>query len=147
MSKPTIAYVTATAAREVDEDLAPLESALRDTGADVTIAEWDRPHDWSRFDVALLRSTWDYPQRLAEFFGWAEPVSRQTRLLNPFPVVKWSSDKHYLSDLSKKGIACSALVATRSSAASGVRPVTVSFANSPVFGPSFLFKIGPLRIA
>ena len=76
MSKPTIALVTAAAARDVDEDLSPLESALRNAGADVTIAEWDRPHDWSRFDIALLRSTWDYPQRLAEFFDWAEAVSR-----------------------------------------------------------------------
>jgi hypothetical protein len=104
MSQPTIAYVTATAARDVDEDMAPLVSALRDTGADVTIAEWDRPHDWSRFDIALLRSTWDYPQRLAEFFGWAELVSRHTRLLNPLPAVKWSSDKHYLGDLAKKSV-------------------------------------------
>ena len=87
MSKPTIALVTAVAARGVDEDLAPLESALRDAGADVTIAEWDRAHDWSRFDIALLRSTWDYPQRLAEFFAWAEATSRQTTLLNPQPVV------------------------------------------------------------
>jgi O-ureido-D-serine cyclo-ligase len=77
MSKPTIALVTAAAARDVDEDLPPLESALRKAGADLTIAEWDRPHDWSRFDIALLRSTWDYPQRLAEFLDWAEAVSHR----------------------------------------------------------------------
>ena len=99
MSKPTIALVTAEAARDLDEDLPPLESALRNAGADVVIAEWDRPHDWSRFDIALLRSTWDYPQRLAEFFDWAAQVSTQTKLLNPLSVVKWSSDKHYLRDL------------------------------------------------
>jgi glutathione synthase/RimK-type ligase-like ATP-grasp enzyme len=104
MNKPTIALVTAVAARDLDEDLPPLESALRNAGADVTIAEWDRPHDWSRFDIALLRSTWDYPQRLAEFFAWAEAVSRKTRLLNPLPVVKWSSDKHYLGDLAEKKV-------------------------------------------
>ena len=103
MRKPTIALVTAAAARDLDEDLPPLESALRNAGADVTIAEWDRPHDWSRFDLALLRSTWDYPQRLAEFFAWAQAVSRETKLLNPLPVVKWSSDKHYLRDLAEKG--------------------------------------------
>src|SRR5688572_25570677 len=99
MSKPTIALVTAEAARDLDEDLPPLESALRNAGVDVVIAEWDRPHDWSRFDVALLRSTWDYPQRLAEFFDWAAQVSTQTKLLNPLPVVKWSSDKHYMRDV------------------------------------------------
>ena len=96
--------VTAVAARDVDEDMPSLESALRNAGADVTIAEWDRPHDWSLFDVALLRSTWDYPHRLAEFLAWAEAVSGKTTLLNPCPVVRWSSDKHYLSDLSKKGV-------------------------------------------
>ena len=99
MSKPTIALVTAEAARDLDEDLPPLESALRNAGAEVVIAEWDRPHDWSRFDVALLRSTWDYPQRLPEFFDWAGQVSAQTKLLNPLSVVKWSADKHYLRDL------------------------------------------------
>ena len=104
MSKPTIALVTAVAARDVDEDLSPLESALRNAGADVTIAEWDRPHDWSRFDIALLRSTWDYPQRLTEFLDWAEAVSQATKLLNPLPVVKWNFDKHYLSDLAEKAV-------------------------------------------
>jgi len=101
---PTIALVTAVAARGVDDDMPSLESALRDAGADVTIAEWDRPHDWSRFDIALLRSTWDYPQRLAEFFDWTAEVSRQTKLLNPLPLVKWSSDKHYLRDLAEKDV-------------------------------------------
>lgn len=104
MSQPRIALVTAAAARDLDEDMPSLESALRNAGADVTIAEWDRPHDWSRFDIALLRSTWDYPQRLAEFFAWAEAVSRQTKLLNPLPVVTWSSDKHYLGHLAKKNV-------------------------------------------
>src|SRR5262245_2348293 len=104
MSKPTIALVTAAAARDLDEDLPPLESALRNAGADVTIAEWDRPRDWSQFDVAVLRSTWDYPQRLAEFFDWAGEAGSKTKLLNPLPVVKWSSDKHYLRDLADKGV-------------------------------------------
>jgi len=104
MRNPTIALVTAVAARAVDEDMPSLESALRNAGANVTIAEWDRPHDWSRFDISLLRSTWDYPQRLAEFLDWAEAVSRKTKLFNPLPVVKWSSDKHYLGDLAEKHV-------------------------------------------
>jgi hypothetical protein len=104
VSKPSIALVTAVAARGVDEDMPSLESALRNAGADVTIAEWDRPHDWSRFDIAVLRSTWDYPQRFAEFLGWAEAVSQQTNLLNPLSAVKWSCDKHYLADLAAKQV-------------------------------------------
>src|SRR5688572_18294973 len=104
MRKPIIALVTAVAARDVDEDMRPLESALRTAGADATIAEWDRPHDWSRFDIALLRSTWDYPHRLAEFLDWAKAISQETTLLNPLPLVKWNSDKHYLRDLAEKSV-------------------------------------------
>ena len=104
MSKASIALVTAVAARHLDEDLPPLESALRNAGAKVTVAEWDRPHDWSRSDIALLRSTWDYTQRLPEFFAWAGKVAGETTLLNPLPVVQWNSDKHYLRDLADKGV-------------------------------------------
>ncbi|HKU13386.1 MAG TPA: hypothetical protein VJQ52_03270 [Steroidobacteraceae bacterium] len=104
MSKPTIALVTARAARDLDEDLPPLESALRNAGAEVIVAEWDRPQEWTLFDVALLRSTWDYPQRLAEFFDWAGQVGAQTKLLNPLSIVKWSADKHYLLELMRDDV-------------------------------------------
>lgn len=105
MSTPTIALVTATAARNVDEDLAPLQSALQDAGAEVRVVEWDAdPGNWGRFDLALLRSTWDYPERLADFLEWAREVSARTTLLNPLPVIKWSADKHYLSHLARAGV-------------------------------------------
>lgn len=104
MSKPAIALVTAVAARAIDEDMPSLEAALRSAGADVTIAEWDRPQDWSRFDIAVLRSTWDYPQRFAEFMAWADAVSQQTTLLNPLTAVQWSCDKHYLAHLAAKKV-------------------------------------------
>lgn len=56
MSKPTIALVTATAARNVDEDLAPLQSALQDAGAEVRVVDWDAdPGNWGGLDLALLR--------------------------------------------------------------------------------------------
>ena len=52
----------------------------------------------------MLRSTWDYTQRLPEFFAWAGKVAGETTLLNPLPVVQWNSDKHYLRDLADKGV-------------------------------------------
>ncbi|MDE1885249.1 MAG: hypothetical protein KGH92_05010 [Xanthomonadaceae bacterium] len=104
--QPRIALVTAAAARELDEDLAPLESALGEAGADVTVTNWDDVQiDWSRFDLALLRSTWDYTQRLPEFLAWIERAAARTRLLNPPGVVRWNTDKHYLRDLEKAGVA------------------------------------------
>lgn len=106
MTMAHIALVTAAAARALDEDLAPLEAALRELGADVALVDWDDVNaDWSRFDLALLRSPWDYMHRLPEFLAWAGRASAQTALHNPLPVIRWNTDKHYLRDLEKSGVA------------------------------------------
>jgi O-ureido-D-serine cyclo-ligase len=105
MPQPQIALVTARAARGLDEDLAPLEAALRAAGARPTIADWDDDAiDWTCFDLALLRSTWDYTSRLPEFLAWLSRAATQTRLVNPLPVVRWNLDKHYLRDLAGAGV-------------------------------------------
>ena len=101
----TIALVTAKEARNLDEDLQPLELALQQIGALVEIAEWDDVTiDWSTFDAAVLRSTWDYSMRLPEFISWAEKVSTQTTLLNPLPILQWNIDKHYLAVLARANV-------------------------------------------
>ena len=58
--------------------------------------------DWSSFDLVVVRSTWDYPARRAEFLQWAATVPR---LANPLDVLTWSSDKHYLHELAAAGVA------------------------------------------
>lgn len=106
MPLATVALVTAAAARDLDDDLAPLEAALREVGVEVATPNWDDAAiDWSQFDITLLRSPWDYTQRLAEFLTWAEYASQQTLLLNPLPVIGWNTDKHYLRDLENSGVA------------------------------------------
>jgi glutathione synthase/RimK-type ligase-like ATP-grasp enzyme len=103
---PHIALVTAAVARDSDEDIAPLQAALHAAGARVSIVDWDDPVvDWRQFDLAALRSCWDYTERHVEFLAWAERIGRQTRLLNPFEVVRWNTDKHYLVELQRAGIA------------------------------------------
>jgi len=37
--------------------------------------------------------------RLQEFLDWAQVASQVTRLVNPLPVVRWNTDKHYLAEL------------------------------------------------
>jgi hypothetical protein len=103
--RPRIALVSARAAHDLDEDLAPLIAALGAAGAEATVADWDDPLvDWASFRLALLRSTWDYPQRLAEFLAWSDRTARLTTLLNPPPVLRWNSDKHYLRQLARAGV-------------------------------------------
>lgn len=103
---PKFALVTASAARATDEDLAPLEAALRALGVEVSIVDWDDAGvDWARLDMAVLRSCWDYTERYVEFLIWAERISHLTRLVNPFEVVRWNTDKHYLAELEAAGVA------------------------------------------
>ena len=106
MTDPRLALVTAAAARDLDEDLPPLAEALRDWGVDFDIVDWDDAQaDWSQYRLAVLRSTWDYTTRLHEFLDWADRVSRATRLVNPLDVIRWNTDKHYLGDLARAGVA------------------------------------------
>jgi O-ureido-D-serine cyclo-ligase len=104
--RPAVALVTARAARGQDEDMPPLLAAFAAHGAHAEIVDWDdAAADWSRFDAALLRSAWDYTERLGEFLAWVERAAARTRLLNPLPVVRWNSDKHYLNALADAGVA------------------------------------------
>lgn len=106
MKKHSIALVTAAAARDLDDDLPPLVEAMQKQDAQTHVVNWDDSSvDWSTFDVAVLRSTWDYTQRLQEFLQWADRAAAQTRLLNPAQVVRWNTDKHYLRDLARANVA------------------------------------------
>ena len=101
-----IALATARAARDLDEDLPPLSAAMTAAGHDFAVVAWDDASvDWSRFALVVLRSTWDYTTRLHEFLQWIDRVSAATRLLNPVDVIRWNTDKHYLGDLARAGVA------------------------------------------
>jgi glutathione synthase/RimK-type ligase-like ATP-grasp enzyme len=100
-----IALVTAQEARALDADLLPLANALHHAGVEVHIAAWDAAVDWAQFDMLLLRSTWDYTSRLAEFLNWAERASRLAPLVNNLATVRWNIDKHYLGALAAAGVA------------------------------------------
>jgi len=100
-----VALVTARAALGLDEDLPPLRVVLEALGVRVATPCWDDPSvDWSAFDLAVLRSTWDYAERVAEFLRWAEACATVTHLLNPPAVVRWNTDKHYLLELDRAGV-------------------------------------------
>ena len=100
-----VALVSARAARHLDEDLAPLLAALAQAGLDGAAVDWDDAEvDWAAYRVALLRSTWDYTERFAEFLAWADGTATLTTLLNPPPVIRWNTDKHYLGELTRAGI-------------------------------------------
>lgn len=67
--------------------------------------DWaDASIDWSRFDAAVFRTTWDYFDRVDEFRRWLDRVQHQTQLINPASLVRWNLDKRYLGDLQAQGV-------------------------------------------
>ncbi|MFE0451502.1 RimK family alpha-L-glutamate ligase [Streptomyces sp. NPDC058914] len=88
-----------------DSDLPVLVRALEDAGAEAEAVHWDDPDaDWASYDLAVIRSTWDYSWRAAEFTAWLERCAGLTRLANPVGVVRWNTDKRYLGELAETGV-------------------------------------------
>ena len=102
MTRPRIGVATCAAVPGLDEDGALLLDALAAAGADAVVGVWDDDGvDWPSFDTALVRSTWDYPLRRAEFLAW---TNRCRRTANPAGVLAWNTDKRYLADLARAGV-------------------------------------------
>ena len=94
--------IATCAGENVDPDSPVLLAALEAEGVAGELCVWDDADvAWSHYDLVVLRSTWDYAARREEFLAWARAVPC---LVNPYEVVVYSSDKHYLADLADKGV-------------------------------------------
>lgn len=86
------------------EDDAAAATVLEQAGTTVDFVAWDSPEaDWNSYERVIVRSTWDYSQRLGEFLGWADSIGA-ARLRNSPEMVRWNSDKRYLAELAGAGL-------------------------------------------
>lgn len=100
---PRIALATCSAVPDLGPDRGLLPALAAYAPTEVVV--WDDPTvDWSRYDLVLIRSTWDYLTDLDAFLRWAEGVAQRTRLRNPAGIVRWNSDKRYLARLAAAGV-------------------------------------------
>lgn len=100
---PRIALATCANLPGWERDDEPLHAALAARGVAFERPIWDDPRvDWSRYDLVVIRTTWDYAGKHAAFLAWAEALAG--RLLNPAPVVAWNTDKRYLRALAQLGV-------------------------------------------
>ncbi len=75
-------------------------------GAAVTAVPWSAPADWRDFDAVVIRATWDYYTRAAEFQGWLRGLEEQrVSVWNPARLALWNLHKDYLRDLERAGVA------------------------------------------
>jgi glutathione synthase/RimK-type ligase-like ATP-grasp enzyme len=97
-----VALVTCGALPDLEDDDRLVIGPLEALGVRAGPVVWDDPAaDWSGYDLAVLRSPWDYTARRDDFVAWAGSVPR---LANPVDIVAWNTDKTYLSVLADAGV-------------------------------------------
>jgi glutathione synthase/RimK-type ligase-like ATP-grasp enzyme len=97
-----VALVTYRGLPGLNADDRRAASALEDLGLPADAVCWDDPAvDWPAYGAVVLRSTWDYHFRVAEFHSWIDRMDALgVRLWNPPGVLRWNTDKRYLARLS-----------------------------------------------
>ena len=88
------------------EDDLLLVPALEEIGVSAVPAVWSRADiDWTSFDALVMRSPWDYFERVAEFRSWLdERIASGVLMCNSREILDWNFDKSYLQDLARKGV-------------------------------------------
>jgi glutathione synthase/RimK-type ligase-like ATP-grasp enzyme len=101
-----IAFVTSAAHPDLTPDDQLAVAQLKKRGARVTGTIWNDPSiDWKRFDSIIVRSTWDYHHRAAEFRSWIDArAAAGAPVWNPPAVLRWNMEKTYLRDLERAGV-------------------------------------------
>src|SRR5690242_13277541 len=103
--KKTIALVTWSGLPEGAESERLLLPHLAASGADAEFVIWrDAARDFSRFDLVILRTCWDYHLRVAEFIEWLRHAASAAPVLNALETVLWNHNKFYLQELEAQGI-------------------------------------------
>lgn len=95
-------YASPTVENEDDK----LLNFLINKGLKIEKVIWNDPQiKWENYDLAILKSPWDYFDLIEEFYAWLEQLRQKNiKLLNPIEIVKWNADKHYLQDIAKAGL-------------------------------------------
>ncbi|MBB6610983.1 hypothetical protein H7F15_08040 [Pontibacter sp. Tf4] len=79
---------------------------LQGKGLPVSWQVWDDPQvDWSRFDAIIIKSPWDYFDKIDAFYAWLDLLEEKNcNVLNPVKTLRWNADKRYFKDLEAQGI-------------------------------------------
>jgi len=98
-NRSRIAFVTYRDLPDLNADDRLAASAVEELGLTVDARCWDDPGaDWLAYAAIVLRTTWDYHHRLAEFHAWIDRLEALgARLWNPPGVLRWNTDKRYLA--------------------------------------------------
>jgi glutathione synthase/RimK-type ligase-like ATP-grasp enzyme len=106
-AQPRVALVTSTAYPLLYEDDLLLARALEQIGISAIPAIWnDATIEWDSFAALVIRTPWDYFERVDEFRAWLHARTASGVLMcNSSDILQWNFDKRYLQDLEAAGVA------------------------------------------
>lgn len=89
-----------------EDEESTLLNFLLEKGLAIERVIWNDPLvDWGKYNLAILKSPWDYTDHLTDFKQWLNHLeSLGIKLLNPFDKVRWNMDKHYLQEIADAGL-------------------------------------------
>lgn len=101
-----LGVVTGPRNPDLTEGARALVAEFERRGATARPAVWTaETENWDAYDVLLLRSCWDYHERVEDFRAWLATVEEAgVSVLNPADVVRWNVHKFYLRDLADAGV-------------------------------------------
>lgn len=102
-----VAFVTTIDQDAIHDDVdLPFQiDAFAEAGIDLVHAPWeDESIAWDSFDLVVVRSPWNYVDRLDGFRMWLGARRGTEGFCNPAAVIEWNMDKRYLTDLAEHGV-------------------------------------------
>lgn len=98
----SLGHYTANADTEDDR----LNRFLESKGHEVSFQVWTNEQvDWTQFDVLIIKSPWDYFDKIDAFYSWLDKVEQlNCRVLNPVETLRWNADKIYFKTMQEQGI-------------------------------------------
>ena len=99
-----VALVTCADERYQEPEVHVAADALRAAGVSTDVVSWDEDRDWGTYELVVVRTPWDYFDRVTQFLDWAARVERETSLVNPADVLRWNSHKGYLAEFTAKSV-------------------------------------------
>jgi hypothetical protein len=105
-ARQRVALVTSEDWPNLYEDDLLLVKALDAIGIESRPAVWsDSSIDWLSFGALVIRTPWDYFERLEEFRAWLDArIQSGVLMINSAAILDWNFDKRYLQDLEAAGV-------------------------------------------
>ncbi len=88
-----------------DEDT-QLMNFLKQNNVDIEKVIWnDASVQWSQYELVILKSPWDYHDKITEFLKWLNMLdANNIPLLNNTQTIRWNVNKRYLKEIEEKGL-------------------------------------------